>query len=872
MVIQTTVASRQNNMVRSGISIYRRIIGGPLLLALALLVTGQFGAIPAFPISSVQAQDDFAGDGSIFPNVNLGGFGGESENPADWSARYVLRPGTDEGVLEVEALLGRGWHVNSTTQPPGGPLPTKITIEAPQGAQLSAAFTPDRPPARSVSKIFKGITIEEFSDSVLWSAPIIVPPGFRGDIQVAVDGLTCTDAGKCIPVEEVLTAKYDGDAPSGDQKQTVAADAKSAEDSKAAKPKVFRDGKYVVGWTATAPKAIAPGETARLRFTATPDAKFHVYAAVTDDADSSTNFVITKKSDLKIAAPTTDEPVISKKVLPTLPAQRYYKGKVTWSLPVKVPEGTEPGEHDIEGFIVYQACTDNACHPPMALKFKTAILVGDGTGRQDIQLVSAKRAEALDAAGTVKWVDDLASATPAITPENTPDGSDNNSDVGPAVAAIGSQSTSRDASAAPVADAEATTPFALILLLAFAGGVILNVMPCVLPVVGLKIMSFVKQAGEDQRRVFILNLVYVAGILFVFALLAALAVMFSFAWGEQFTFFSVRLGLAIVLFALALSYLDVWEIPVPGMAAGKASQEIQNREGYIGAFSKGMFATILATPCSGPMLGAIFGLTLGLTPVQTVAIFMVVGLGMSLPYVIIGAKPSLVSWLPKPGNWMETLKQFLAFLFLGTVAFFFAGFEDNEKTPLFITLIGVWFGCWIIGQVPNWDRVGRRFSAWVVGVTTAVVIGVGAFQFFDGGEKILKWEPYSEARLAQLQSEGKTVMLDFTANWCVNCQVNTKFAIDTEPTRKLVQELDAVAMIADWSNRDDPSIKKKLEELQSRSIPLLAIYPGDQPDQPIILRDLVSQGSVLEALRQAGPSLDRTANSSAQPPIASLTH
>ena len=133
----------------------------------------------------------------------------------------------------------------------------------------------------------------------------------------------------------------------------------------------------------------------------------------------------------------------------------------------------------------------------------------------------------------------------------------------------------------------------LALLFAFIGGVILNVMPCVLPVVGLKIMSFVQQAGEDRRRVLALNTVYVVGILSVFAILAALAVLLSFSWGEQFTYFPVRLGLTLLLFAPGISYLGVWEIPVPGMAASKGSQDLQNREGYPGAFFKGVFATIL---------------------------------------------------------------------------------------------------------------------------------------------------------------------------------------------------------------------------------------------------------------------------------------
>lgn len=351
-----------------------------------------------------------------------------------------------------------------------------------------------------------------------------------------------------------------------------------------------------------------------------------------------------------------------------------------------------------------------------------------------------------------------------------------------------------------------------------------------------------------------LNLVYALGILAVFAILAGLAVGLSFSWGEQFTYVEFRLGLTVLMFALALSYLGVWEIPAPSFASGKASQQLGAQEGYAGAFFKGVFATLMATPCSGPLLGYILGATINLSPVQTVVIMMTVGVGMALPYLIIGARPSLVSWLPKPGPWMETLKEFLAFLFLGTVAFFFYGFTDETKVAVFVTLIGVWFGCWVIGKVPSWQTIQRRVAAWAVGVSAATAIGMWAFTALVPGEEIIRWQPYSEARLDALLANGKTVVLDFTADWCVNCKVNEKFALNTAPTAELLEELDAVAMVADWSDRDNPEIKEKLSELQSRSIPVLAIYPGSKPDRPIILRDLVSQQTVLDALKEAGPS------------------
>ncbi len=806
--------------------------------------------------NSALAQDEFGEGTDLFPNFSLGGFGDSSDDePIELSARYYGSDG-GEGRIEVEATLAPTWHVYSTTQKPGGPTRTTLALTGPDGVEATGDFTPDRPPVKSVSEIYDGLTVEEFDGSVVWSAPIRMPAGFDDAITIDVKGLVCKSGGdnRCMPFGEELTAQYAGLAGASTVAFQAAGSKQSATLSEAEKSAAekFRDGDYVVEWAAVvSQKKIAPGQTAILKFTAKPDPTFHVYKAVVDDSESSTNFVVTKKDGLLVGAPVANQPVVTKAILPTLPPVSYYKGEVTWQLPVKVPADATAGEKTIEGMIAYQACTDNSCHRPTALKFTAKLSVAEATELQPapVQFASAKSAAALDAAAETRWVDTIALPDAVSSRENVPPDTDKTA----AAAPRGPPST--DSSS----DSESTTAFPLILGFAFLGGLILNVMPCVLPVVGLKIMGFVSQAGEDRGRILALNLVYVLGILSVFAIFAVVAAVSKFGWGEQFTYFPVRLGLTLLLFALALSYLGVWEIPVPGMAAGKASQELQSREGLAGAFSKGIFATILATPCSGPLLGYILGLTLNLSAVHTIAIFMTVGIGMASPYLMIGAQPKLVTWLPKPGPWMETLKQLMAFLFLGTVAFFFAQFNDTQKVPVFVSLIAVWFGCWIIGQVPNWAEFQKRVMAWTAGIAAATLISVWAFNYLKPDYK-LAWEDYSEPRLQQLQLEGKTVMVDFGAKWCGTCIYNYEVAINTTTTRDVIDELDAVAMYADWTDYNE-EIKSKLEELNSRSIPLLAIYPGDRPDQPIILRDLVTQEAVVEALRQAGASVGKTAKS-----------
>ncbi len=832
------------------------------------------------------AQTGFDNDGSVFSDFSLGGFGQDSGDPAKWEAKYFVDASGTQGRLDVIVNVDRGWHIYSVTQPSGGPMKTKLSIESPESVKLAGKFAPDEAPHKSVSEIFKGITIEEHGGRVVWSAPIAMPADFRAPISIAVEAQVCKPDGACIPISETLTAAFAGNVTVPAAMTQAGTEAVEPEKKVAAKP--FRDDGYEVQWTAElTPATVAPGERATLKFTAIPDAGFHVYQLTVDDGDFSTNMVVSEKSGLRVGAPKANSiavPVDAK----LLPGVMFHKGTVTWSVPVEVPNDAKPGDHKIAGMIAYQACTDKSCQQPMALSFSTTLNVGKASAPASstaaVQFASVKRADVLDAAAETDWVDKL-QAKPAPASQST--GSDtktqpaDDTDVAAAATPPAREEAVEDTtadtaahSAAPVRSADSVQPivindgadakgrpFAVVLLFAFLGGVILNFMPCVLPVVGLKVMSFVQQAGADRKRAFLLNFFYAAGILSVFALLTALAVVFSLSWGEQFTYLPVRLGLTLLMFAMALSYLGVWEIPAPGMAGGKVSQDLQKREGYPGAFAKGAFATVLSTPCSGPFLGAIFGLTIALTAAETTALMMTIGLGMAIPYILIGIWPKLVAWLPKPGNWMETLKEFLAFLFLATVAFFFNQFSDDHKMPVFVTLLGVWFGCWIIGKVPNWADIEKRLAAWVSGVGIATAIGFMAFQYLGAeptpqdGVKTIAWEEYSEDRLQELQAEGRTVMIDFTAKWCVNCIVNYNVALNTEETRKVIEELDAVPMLADWTDHN-PEIKSKLAELQSRSIPVLAIYPGSNPKQPIVLRDLVSQSAVTDALRQAGASVD----------------
>jgi suppressor for copper-sensitivity B len=388
---------------------------------------------------------------------------------------------------------------------------------------------------------------------------------------------------------------------------------------------------------------------------------------------------------------------------------------------------------------------------------------------------------------------------------------------------------------------------------AFLGGLILNIMPCVLPVISLKIFSFLQQAGEQRSRVFVLNLWYSAGLMAVFMVLAALAATAGWAWGEQFTLPWFKVVMTAFVFVMALSFLGVWEIPIPGFVGSGKASEIQAREGPGGAFFKGAFATILATPCSGPFLGPVFGYLLQEPPYMSYLIFGAVGLGMASPYLVIGAVPELICFLPKPGRWMETVKQLMAFLLLATVVYLFSTLSATYFIPTLALLVGLWFACWWIGRTPLTAATQTHVTAWLGGALVTALVGWFAFAALLHQPKI-DWKPFSPQSLAQARAEGKTVMVDFSADWCLTCKTNLKLAIDTDAVHELITANGVVPMLADWTDQS-PTIKQALNDLHCNSIPVLAIWPANSQDgNAIVLSDLLSESQVLKALNDAGPS------------------
>jgi thiol:disulfide interchange protein len=276
------------------------------------------------------------------------------------------------------------------------------------------------------------------------------------------------------------------------------------------------------------------------------------------------------------------------------------------------------------------------------------------------------------------------------------------------------------------------------------------------------------------------------------------------------------------------------------------------------AFWKGFMTTIYATPCSGPFLGAAIGATIGLPAFATLLIFLAAGLGFASPYIVFGLLmaryPSVTRYIPKPGVWMEHVKQAMGFLLLIVVLYYLCLIDTEYRVATLFAAVGVAFGSRLIGKQPAYAEAPQKWMAWAgAGVSIAAMSWV-AFTWLGPTSKaeLYEWKPYSAEALAEAQKDGKTVMIDFTASWCPNCHFNFRTAINTTAVKEKVDKNEVVALLADWSDRGE-AIKQKLLELNSKTIPVLAVYPSDG-GQPIVLRDIVVQSQVVDALEKAGPS------------------
>lgn len=658
-------------------------------------------------------------------------------------------------------------------------------------------------------------------------------------------------------------------------------------------PKVQADG-VLVAATADRP--------ALLMVRARIEPGWHIYSMTqTGDGPRPTRIELPDTDALRLLGPFQVHPQPDSYREPAfnnIPVESH-EGSVVWVAAVEFAPHVSPGNVQIEGTLNAQPCNADSCLPPQDFSFTARL-------GEPFSVPPAVIDRAVEAART---------AGPPSTPEEAAGGTAPPEDAQGESPESGAASDAGILSRAATGDelpwqpyrhstflalvgeefdptrlqanlqSESGSPWLVLLSklgLAFLGGIILNIMPCVLPVIGLKVLSFVEQAGENRARAFFLNLSYSLGLLSVFLLLAVLAATLNMGWGHLFRLPAFNVVMAAIVFAMGLSFLGVWEIPIPGFVGSGKAVEMAQKEGFSGAFAKGILTTILATPCTGPYMGAALAWALSQPPAVIFAVFMSVGLGMASPYLLVGAFPRLIAFLPKPGAWMETFKNVMGFVLLGTVVFIFSYMGFTYIVPTLGFLFALWAGCWWIGRAPATASTSQKLRAWgqaaafvaliwllmfpglkSLGVQNAAGLSlhdVMAGRFEKRAQATMTWK-LAEEQLKIVPDDGAppvppgeyTVMVDATADWCMTCKTLEATVLNTHPVREKLAENKVVLLQADWTD-EAPEVTQFLEWLGYKQVPVIAIFPAGRPNEPIVFTGWYQQSDILAALEQAGPS------------------
>jgi len=422
----------------------------------------------------------------------------------------------------------------------------------------------------------------------------------------------------------------------------------------------------------------------------------------------------------------------------------------------------------------------------------------------------------------------------------------------------------------------------LVAYLAFAwlGGIILNFMPCVLPVVAIKVLGWLEQAQSAPIKVRICGAYYTAGVVLSFLTLAGIVIATREAgekvgWGFQFQYPPFLIIMSAIVLLFALSLFGLYHInPIGHEAIG----DLADKDDALGNFFKGVLATVLSTPCTAPFLGTALGFAFVQPPWVVLSIFLAVGLGMSTPYFLLIINPNLLKGLPKPGAWMEKLKELMGFILLATTGWLLSvlGSEVGVDAMMSVAyfLLALAFVTWFICRFTDLTQSkARRLKVKAIGIVIAVI----AAQFFifskacllrivtctntakaefkqeeDSGS-LIAWQPFAIEDLDKDIKSGKTVFLDFTAQWCLTCKVNEAAVLNSAPVVDKLKALHVVPMRADWTTQDE-TISKLLRKFNRSGVPLYVIFPAHHAEAPIVLPEVITPGLVLEKLDQAGPS------------------
>jgi thiol:disulfide interchange protein len=407
-----------------------------------------------------------------------------------------------------------------------------------------------------------------------------------------------------------------------------------------------------------------------------------------------------------------------------------------------------------------------------------------------------------------------------------------------------------------------------VMLFALAGGLILNLMPCVFPVLSLKVLSFASTSGAAHAQQRLHGLAYTAGIIVTFMLLASILLALraggeAVGWAFQLQSPWFVALLIYLFFVMGLSLSGVYEFGSSFMGAGGS---LASSTGYKGSFFTGVLATVVASPCTAPFMGAALGFALSQSWLVAMVVFVCLGLGMALPFLLLSFSPALLRFMPRPGAWMNTFKEFMAFPMYATVLWLLWVLGNQTGVNGMAAVVGscllLAFGLWLLQKrrlvSPFWRTANAVVAAVLVLIVAyalqspllqtrqagAMVAGV------DGDEMLLDeiHEPFSAARLAELQAAGQPVFINMTAAWCITCLANEQTTLSSERVIQAMQDSNIVYLKGDWTNQD-PEISQVLDQFQRPSVPLYLLYPG-AGKEPVILPQILTPSIMIDAFAE----------------------
>jgi thiol:disulfide interchange protein DsbD len=507
----------------------------------------------------------------------------------------------------------------------------------------------------------------------------------------------------------------------------------------------------------------------------------------------------------------------------TLGQLSEYEGKISIRVPGEISGDRTAGPVKLAGVFTFQACDEQGhCFPPEALSFST------------IAGIAASSNPALTA------------GTTAAAPEAPP-----------------------PASKGGLEGFLARFGLAGLFVACFLYGLFINATPCVLPLLSIKVLGFVQQSHDSRKRTLGLGLAFGAGVMLFFVLLGLLA-----ASGRNVLQFPVAvILLSAIVLALSLSMLGVYTLQVPAAAVSLDSKI--HHEGIYASFGKGALAPVLGFACTGPLLAGAFGWATQQPRPIAVFAFLFMGLGMASPYMLLGAYPSLLSFLPKPGAWMVTFERIMGFVLLGMVVWMMhplitqIGPEGLEWTLVFFVAVAL--ACWLWGKIDFTMSAATRWRFRLGAVTIVAICGALVYGWVYPLDTAIErtrtarlaclgaphqpseiaWQPWSETAVEEAVRSGKVAFVDFTAAYCTVCKVNKRIAIDTAEVKEKLKVLDAVAFVGDFTS-GDADIFAVLQKHDRAGVPLNLIYPAGRPGSPIVLDPNLTKEYLLKKLEEAG--------------------